>query len=107
MNKYINCRELLEMLKLAKEDVLQKDIRVEDKLLMLYGLNYAIITIENTLPADVQPVRHGRWILEDDFKIVEQRLRCSKCGWWTINLFVDGSYNYCPECGAKMNGGKS
>lgn len=57
--------------------------------------------------AEAQAVRHGRWILEDDFKIVEQRLRCSKCGWWTINLFVDGSYNYCPKCGAKMDGGKS
>lgn len=56
--------------------------------------------------ADAQAVQHGRWILEDDFKIVEQRLRCSKCGWWTINLFVDGSYNYCPKCGAKMDGGE-
>lgn len=63
-----------------------------------------IALLKNQL-AEAQPVRHGRWILEDDFKIVEQRLRCSKCGWWTINLFVDGSYNYCPKCGAKMDGG--
>lgn len=51
MNKYINHRGLLEILELAKEEVLQKGIRTEDKLLMLYGLNYAIITVENTLPA--------------------------------------------------------
>lgn len=51
MDKYINYRELPEILELAKEEVLQKDIRTEDKLLMLYGLNYAIISIENILPA--------------------------------------------------------
>ena len=37
MDKYINYRELLEILELAKEEVLQKDIRAEDKLLMLYA----------------------------------------------------------------------
>ena len=62
--------------------------------------------IDDADPEDAQPVRHGRWILEDDFEIVEQRLRCSKCGWWTIDLSVDGSYNYCPKCGAKMDGGE-
>lgn len=102
MDKYINYRELLEILELAKEEVLQKDIRTEDKLLMLYGLNYAIISIENILPADVQPVRHGRWKLVG--KIYDGKAdiwKCSVCG-GTVMILTDD----CPYCGAKMDGGE-
>ena len=109
MNKYINHRGLLEILELAKEEVLQKGIRTEDKLLMLYGLNYAIITVENTLPADVQPVQHGRWILEDK-DYVDDTYICSACGYEFIITAGDlesNELNYCPRCGAKMDGGKS
>lgn len=103
MNKYINHRELLEILELAKEDVLQEDIRAEDKLLMLYGLNYAIIAIENTLPADVQPVRHGRWITVTDVNGKEYS-KCADC-----QMELDGledAYSFCPYCGAKMDDGR-
>lgn len=57
--------------------------------------------------ADIQPVRHGRWIYDERTTNTLLKLTCSKCGWWTINQPVDGLYNYCPECGAKMDGGKS
>lgn len=109
MAKYINCRKLLEMLKLEKVEVLQKDIRAEDKSLMLYGLNYAIISIENASPADVQPVKHGRWIPEDEY-YVDDTYICSVCGYEFIITAGDlesNGLNYCPRCGAKMNGGKS
>ena len=50
--------------------------------------------------ADVEPVVHGRWRLETDeeepnlmFKLVV----CSACG-----KTANGMYNYCPNCGAKM-----
>ena len=59
--RLIDADELMEILELAKEEVSRKDIRAEDKLLMLYGLNYAIIAIENTLPAAAQWIR-----VEDD-----------------------------------------
>ena len=109
MNKYINYRGLLEILELAKEDVLQEDIRTEDKLLMLYGLNYAIVVIENTSPADVQPVRHGRWIPEDEC-YVDDAYICSVCGYEFIITAGDlesNELNYCPRCGSKMDGGKT
>lgn len=102
MNKYINYRELLEILELAKEDVLQKDIRVENKLLMLYGLNYAIVTIENTSPADAQPVRHGRWkLVGADSRVRGGTWICTACN--TCQPYVS---DYCPHCGAKMDGGE-
>lgn len=57
-------------------------------------------------PADVVEVRHGRWIresVESDnssdrcFKI--RWAECSECGTRVIGL-----PNYCPDCGAKMDG---
>ena len=42
--------------------------------------------------ADVQEVRHGRWIDMDD------HVMCSRCG--ATHDGVDR--NYCPNCGAKM-----
>ena len=48
--------------------------------------------IEAVSAADVAPVRHGRW-LEDE--------TCSK-GRCEIPVMED---KYCPNCGAKMDGG--
>ena len=58
--------------------------------------------------ADVATVVHGRWVWrEDDFEF-----ECSacKCGFdynKTYELFDHGFQfaNYCPNCGAKMDGG--
>ena len=57
--------------------------------------------------ADVAPVRHGQWIeytkviIPEPYNKWEQAWKCSECG------FDDGfvAYNYCPNCGAKMDGG--
>ena len=50
-------------------------------------------------PADVEPVRHGRWKCHGDCGVTE----CSVCG-WSIEEYV-GDYAYCPNCGARMVGG--
>lgn len=49
--------------------------------------------------ADVAPVRHGRWRCHGDCGVTE----CSVCG-WSIEEYV-GDYAYCPNCGARMDGG--
>lgn len=55
--------------------------------------------------ADVAPVRHGRWNVEWDAerdpKRYFVRIVCSNCG-----LKTGQKSNYCPNCGAKMNGGE-
>ena len=54
--------------------------------------------------ADVVEVRHGRWVGETvpDFDLCGVKyFHCSKCGWAEQ---VD-YYNYCPNCGARMDGG--
>ena len=54
--------------------------------------------------ADVAPVVHGRWIrnelFSDEFNSVA---KCSQCKWLTE--FVVNSPKFCPNCGAKMDGG--
>ena len=52
--------------------------------------------------ADVAPVRHGRW-LQKKHKIFGNAYDyvCSECGC----DYALAEYNYCPNCGAKMDGG--
>lgn len=54
--------------------------------------------------ADVAPVVHGRLGYIPQTINTLSRFRCSVCGWWTLDPSVDGAYNYCPHCGAKMGG---
>ena len=49
-------------------------------------------------PADVAPVRHGRWLFVDTD--IEQFFLCNRCKkkeYWESN--------YCPNCGCRMDGG--
>ena len=52
---------------------------------------------EQFINKDVAPVRHGRWI---DNKHTDTAI-CSECKC----VFTDET-NYCPKCGAKMDGGE-
>ena len=57
--------------------------------------------IEQIPAADVVPVRHGKWIEEDDsccgFHATD--IVCSECN--KISEF--GKFSYCPNCGARMD----
>lgn len=60
--------------------------------------------IENFPTADVVPVVHGRWISKNDHGY-EWVFVCSNCDYVDGYPFNDRP-NYCPNCGAKMNGKK-
>lgn len=49
---------------------------------------------------EAEPVRHGRWLF-DDFDGDGLDYQCSVC-----KLYARCAYNYCPNCGAKMNLGE-
>lgn len=54
--------------------------------------------------ADVAPVRHGVWefpILQDEDEN-DPRCKCSECGSIETPLV---RHRYCPNCGARMDGG--
>ena len=60
--------------------------------------------IENFPIADVVPVVHGRWISKNNHGY-EWVFVCSNCDYVDGYPFNDRP-NYCPNCGAKMNGKK-
>lgn len=69
----------------------------------LTRLERAYAEIREMPAADIAEVVHGRWI-KDDFLSddVNNAEKCSQCGeliGWFGNL-----PNYCPNCGAKMDG---
>ena len=58
--------------------------------------------IDGVPAADVAPVVHGEWITIDGIS------RCSECGYIPAydSAIDDLFYSpYCPNCGAKMDGG--
>ena len=44
-----------------------------------------------------EPVKHGEWKCMADCGVTE----CDQCGWSIEEYF--GDYNFCPNCGAKMD----
>lgn len=53
--------------------------------------------------ADVVEVRHGRWVGRGS--IADPYIKCSLCGQEKPILLGNFKFNYCPNCGAKMDGG--
>ena len=59
--------------------------------------------------ADVQSVRHGKWIAENkDNRGYADCYTCTNCNCYTYTytLMKDCEYDYCPNCGARMDGDK-
>ncbi len=74
-------------------------------------LSFSKVDVANLLlnapTADVAPVVHGRWV-HDHYENCSERfeiVKCSCCGntAYAIAVYVK-SGNYCPNCGAKMDG---
>ena len=65
--------------------------------------NYATLILREAPTIDVAPVRHGRWI-----SVPHKLARiCSVCNRDEPYKFADidaDVYDYCPNCGAKMDG---
>lgn len=57
-----------------------------------YGVNFGE-------KAEMQRVRHGKWISEEDKSMMVAWERCSDCGLCTVDM----NLNYCPNCGCKMD----
>lgn len=61
--------------------------------------------------ADVQEIKHGKWIESEDDYYGFYIIKCSLCREeWCFEVEDDVksmNYNYCPNCGAKMDGGNN
>ena len=69
------------------------------------GIESVLEYVENLPAADVAPVRHGRWEKQSGL------YSCSECGMTCpydvqADVIEYWACNYCPNCGAKMDGGE-
>ena len=98
----------------------KKRLRAEENVCMMFNrfLSYAKQEEHKTLildmkqaflgiaPVDAVEVVHGRWELrQHPHKWFYPEYRCSVCGGWKHQLaYEHENMNYCPKCGAKMDG---
>lgn len=69
-----------------------------------YGRFFGVaeIDIVNAPTVDAEPVKHGYWRGKPIAGY--STVGCSNCG--DVFLENSGRWNYCPTCGAKMDGAK-
>ena len=104
MDKYIECEAVLAMIRPDDPNDERCAVTVETaKRLIRHALTAAPA-------ADVAPVVHGRWIHSryEDCSEQFELVKCSQCNHkaYAMAFYVRGG-NYCPNCGAKMDGGDS
>ena len=63
-----------------------------------YAYGVALRESQSAPAADVAPVVHREWIKNNNER------SCPECG-FTYYTIID-TFNYCPHCGVKMDGGK-
>lgn len=64
-----------------------------------------IINRQKTI--DAEPVKHARWIDQQHLIFKHEIFKCSNCGHFLDFGGVNagrGDANYCPNCGARMDG---
>ena len=75
-----------------------------------YKFLYDIVDRVGEQPTiDAAPVVHGRWVKAHGMMPPEDphRKKCSMCGGWALQDYFgrERMSHYCPNCGAKMDGG--
>ena len=81
---------------------LMSNVDVDGTVTVENAERYFLNLIEKTTTADVVEVKHGEWIVVGRTKGMSAILKCSYCGRVRKG---HGRSNYCPDCGAKMDGG--
>ena len=94
MNEYIN-RE--EAIKIAESCGTQNASHLGSAYSGSVIADYIAEYISMIPPADVATVRHGRWIAPHDGFCTCSICKCPAYVVWSAT-------NYCPNCGAKMDG---
>lgn len=90
MGDLISRKALMEELDEREKLVRKLTANVDDEAEMTVSLSAVRKFVSNRPAVDAEPVRHGRW---------EHGLQCPFC-----NQIDTTKPNYCPNCGAKMDG---
>ena len=100
MAEYIEREKTVKLLRsLGNREYRKEKGTIQDAIKMISYPGY-------TPTADVAPVVHGRWIDgAEDFTCGNHNAECSICRCYVSWGGCDEDFNYCPNCGAKMDGG--
>lgn len=106
MAKYIDREALVEWLNRIPLKDLSDGLGL-CRVIMEDDFKKAIKKMPKGIIADVEPVRHGRWvkIYESGEPAIEQHqvgVFCSRCMKMPKDRFTES--DFCPNCGAKMDG---
>ena len=95
MAEYIEREATIELLRsLGSRDYRREKGTIQEAIKMVSFPEY-------TPSADVAPVRHGRWIDGDPYCPI---CRKDKFRGLDADVWSDWKPDYCPNCGAKMDG---
>jgi len=97
--RYVNANEVLACIDNAISDYANDD----DVLKFLSEIRFAVIGQPDV---NVQEVKHGYWILEREPNGKPYCFHCSVCDDDFHYISILTKYPYCPNCGAKMDGGE-
>ena len=105
---------------MADEYISREDVLDNSNIITVQTKEYGSIevipvdTITDIELADVQPVRHGRWLNHHAIWIDQPKIegwfvqaKCSECEKWAhvMNPYTKSvDYECCPHCGARMDG---
>lgn len=104
MADYIDREALQKLFNEVSTSLLRKNELAKDIEHMVRAFLMVTEMIQDAPAADVAPVVHGRWI---SYGIgYGFCYKCSACGYIDGYPFND-RHNYCPGCGAKMDGGEN
>lgn len=103
MPKYIDADALKEAFLIEGKDVCDDTDEFDTK----WGASQELIekVIDSVPAADVEPVRHGRWVKMTGMMPPEftGHYSCSECDWFCKKHSVrETDFDFCPGCGAKM-----
>lgn len=90
---WINRDDLIEWLHTEEDEMLEMDARRE-----AYEASYIRKHVREMPKEDVKPVAHAHWIKNNYDNIDGTIYECSNC-----NTELFSAWNYCPNCGAKMD----
>jgi hypothetical protein len=71
------------------------------------GIMEIMSDISSIEAADVQPVKHGKWLPSDSYITTAYgTLHCDKCSECGADVIEGDDYDndFCPNCGARMDG---
>ena len=100
MAEYIEREALIEAFENADTDLCED---YGDTCDWGYGIKLVKEIVRSVPAAAVAPVVHGRWE-QTEAPFMNECEDCSVCGYRTV---WGHRFNYCPNCGAKMDGGEA